>query len=119
MVQEKEEIKETIEDLRYRVSKLESENDALGNTIKLVASSNKHFRQNTILGLLSGKSQTHSTITSCVIFLYVFVKLDDDKILKKNMETESHELQLKIAALKKEIAQGSNRVEVSAEAQPY
>lgn len=55
MVQEKEEVKEVIEDLRSRISKLETENDALGNTTKLVASSNKQFRQHTILGLLSGK----------------------------------------------------------------
>lgn len=55
MVQEKEEVKEILEDLRSRVSQLESENDALGNTIKLVVSSNKNFRQHTILGLLSGK----------------------------------------------------------------
>lgn len=54
MAQEKELLKESINDLENLVTKLESDNLALNNTVKLIASSNQQFRQHTIVGVLTG-----------------------------------------------------------------
>ena len=47
-------MKESISDLEDVVSTLENDNVALNNTIKLVSSSNQQFRQNTIVGIMTG-----------------------------------------------------------------
>lgn len=54
MAQEKELLKESINDLGNVVSKLENDNVALNNTLKLIASCNQQFRQHTIVGVLTG-----------------------------------------------------------------
>ncbi len=60
LAQDKEMLKESIKEIEDSVSKLESDNAALGNTLRLVMSSNQQFRQHTIVGVLTGnESRRH------------------------------------------------------------
>ena len=54
MAQEKELLKESINDLQNVVSGLENDNLALSSTLQLVSTSNQQFRQCVIVGLLTG-----------------------------------------------------------------
>lgn len=60
MAQEKELLKESINDLQNVVSGLENDNAALSSTLQLVSASNQQFRQSVIVGLLTGMATIYS-----------------------------------------------------------
>ena len=75
MAQDKEMLKESINEIEALVSKLESDNVALNNTLKLVMSSNQQFRQHTIVGVLTGNKSPRRVLTVEYFMFFFFVGL--------------------------------------------
>ena len=112
MAQEKELLKESINELENIVTKLESDNVALSNTLKLIASSNQQFRQHTIVGILTGKTITKGAISLISSNLHLKC-VDDDKATKVRMEHQSNILEKTVILLRKEAYMEMNHIDVS------
>ena len=124
MAQDKELLKESINKMDNLVTKLESDNAALGNTIKLIASSNQQFRQQTIVGVLTGnesrpvRQTMRSPADFLVISLFLYLVTDDDKSLKLSMERENVFLDNEIQRMRQQINELDAQIKVSALANP-